>query len=292
MITTRLSSGRWVLLDTATYAMRSHPFSWERQAMAATLAVEDAVLSGRAAAALHGIDGFRRGALEVTVPRRSKGRTRLARVRRSDHRQVTQIRNIPCLTVAHTVLSLAGCVTADELDVAVDDVLARRLVPLDELQDRFASWAPSRRPGVGLLRTILTSKGGGFVPPTSRLERVLRAFLSEPGLPPFEYEYELPWWPPGQGRVDAYAPSCSLVVEADGRAWHTRERELARDLHRDNLATANGHGTLRFTWIDLTRYPDENRDILRQTVAVREGVPVSVAGSTTAAVANEASDRG
>ena len=31
---------------------------------------------------------------------------------------------------------------------------------------------------------------------------------------------------------------------------------MVRDRQRDNLAAANGHATLRFTWIDLTRYAD------------------------------------
>lgn len=102
MITTRLASGRWLSLDRGVYALASHPYSWERQAMAATLAVPNAVISGRPAAYLHGIDGFRRGSLELMVLRTQKARTSLARVRRTDHLQATTVQRIPCLTVAHT----------------------------------------------------------------------------------------------------------------------------------------------------------------------------------------------
>jgi very-short-patch-repair endonuclease len=83
------------------------------------------------------------------------------------------------------------------------------------------------------------------------------------------YEYELPWWPHGEGRVDAYAPSHSLIVEADGRAWHVRERDFIKDRRRDNAATAHGHATLRFTWVDLVEYPTENEELLRMTIASR-----------------------
>lgn len=186
------------------------------------------------------------------------------------------------------MLSLAGTVPEDRLDLAVDDVLARRLVTVDELQDRFAFAAPGRRRGFPALRRILGDKGGGFVPPTSELERRLRRFLVAPDLPRFEYEFGLPWWPPGQGRVDAYAPSCSLIVEADGRDWHTRERSMVADRRRDNIATANGHGTLRFTWVDLTRYVDENLAILRQTIATRDGITATVASLATAQVVDGA----
>lgn len=276
MISGRLRTRRWIRLDASVYALASHPFTWLRQAMAATLAIDASVLSGRAAAAAHAIEGFRPGALELAVPPACKATTRLAVVRRTDFLQRTLVERIPCLTVAHTVISLAGRATAEQLDVAIDDVVVRRLVTIDELQDRFATWAPRRRPGVGGLRAVLQAKGGGFVPPTSDLERVLRRFLETSGVPRFEYEHELPWWPPGQGRVDAYCAGCTLVVEADGRDWHTRERSLVHDRRRDNLATANGHGTLRFTWIDLTRYAAESTAILRQAVAVRGGrlVPI------------------
>lgn len=291
MIGTRIESGRWLRLDRGVYALASHPYTWHRQAMAATLAVPGAVVSGRSAACLHGIDGFRPGSLELMVLRTKKARTTLARVRRTDHLQSTTVLRIPCLTVAQTIVSLAGAIPNERLDAAVDDVLARRMVTIDELQDRFASTARGRRRGVGVLRRILGEKGGAFVPPTSELERRLRRFLAAADLPVFEYEFELPWWPEGQGRVDAYARSYSLIVEADGRDWHTREQSMIADRQRDNVATANGHGTLRFTWIDLTRYGAENGDVLRQTIATRAGITATLASFGTAQVLNEANVR-
>jgi very-short-patch-repair endonuclease len=272
MISVRLACRRWLALDRGVYALASHPFSWMRQAMAATLSVPGALLSGRSAAALHGLDGFRPGHLEIVVSRSRNGRSVLATVVRSDFAQGTRVNGIPCLTVAHTILSLAN-EAPDVLEGAIDHALTRRMVSIGELQDRFASWAPRRRPGVDQLRSILTARGDGTVPPTSALERILRTFLSSSGLPEFQFEYELPWWPEGEGRVDAYAPSCSLIVEADGRAWHARERDFVKDRRRDNLATAHGHATLRFTWIDLTRYAAENRDLLRMTVEHRPNAP-------------------
>jgi very-short-patch-repair endonuclease len=269
MISTRLASRAWVRLDTSVYALTSHPFSWERQAMAATLTSPGGLLSGRAAAALHGIEGFRKGRMEIVVPRGRSARTNLAIVRHSDFTQATRVDGIPCLTVAHTILSLAGSVSTPVLDSAVDHALGRRLVSIDELQDRFAKWAPRRRSGVDSLRAILSAMGGGHVPPTTRLERMLRECLAEAGLPEFLFEYELPWWSDGEGRVDAYSPACKLIVEADGRAWHVRERDFVKDRRRDNLATANGHATMRFTYVDLARYPAESLLLVAHAAASR-----------------------
>lgn len=150
-------------------------------------------------------------------------------MRRSDFVQGTTISGRPVLTAAHTIISLAARVSPLALETAVDDALVRRLVRLGELHDRFASWAPRRQPGVGDLREILRLRDDGGAPPTSQLERCLRRLLDDPTLPAFVYEHELPWRDSGQGRVDAYAPECSLIVEADGRAWHTREREFVSD---------------------------------------------------------------
>lgn len=275
MIDRRLATGTWLRLDTRLYALASHPFTWERQAMAATLAVEGSVLSGRAAAALHGIEGFRRARLEITVPRARRATTRLATVRRSDFAQATKVNGIPCLTVAHTVLSLAGRLQPARLDDAVDHVLGRRQVSLAELQDRFAAWAPRRPPGADAVRRILGAKGDAYAPPTSELERLLRGLVRVDGLPDFVFEYELPWWPEGDARVDAYAAVCTTIVEGDGRGWHARERDFVNDRRRDNLAAAHGHATLRFTYVDLLHYAGECRDLIARTAAVRGWSPAA-----------------
>jgi very-short-patch-repair endonuclease len=268
MIESRLASGTWVRLDRAVYALSSHPFTWERQAMAATLAVADSAISGRAAAALHGIGGIRPGALEVTAPSACKAKSDLATVRRSDFYQATRVRGIPCLTVAHTVLSMAPRFSVGVLGEVLDDALARRLVRLDEMQRVFTEWVPRRPAGAARLRTLLRERDDSFVPTTSVLERRLRRFLTTTGIR-FAYEYELPWWPRGEGRVDAYSRAHTLIVEADGRAWHTRERDFAKDRRRDNLAAANGHVTLRFTWADLRDDRGPCRELVRKTVATR-----------------------
>lgn len=48
-----------------------------------------------------------------------------------------------------------------------------------------------------------------------------------------------------------------LVVEADGRRWHTRVADFERDRARDVEALRHGHVVARFTWSQLTRRPDE-----------------------------------
>jgi very-short-patch-repair endonuclease len=48
-----------------------------------------------------------------------------------------------------------------------------------------------------------------------------------------------------------------LIVEADGRRWHTRRADFDRDARRDLFALARGYRTAHVTWAMLTGDPDE-----------------------------------
>lgn len=52
---------------------------------------------------------------------------------------------------------------------------------------------------------------------------------------------------PGVGEVDIVIGDF-LIVEADGRENHAREKERSKDLRRDAAAAAAGYTTLRFTY--------------------------------------------
>lgn len=52
---------------------------------------------------------------------------------------------------------------------------------------------------------------------------------------------------PGVGEVD-FVIGDRLIVEADGRQNHAREKERSKDLRRDAAAAAAGYTTLRFTY--------------------------------------------
>ena len=69
-----------------------------------------------------------------------------------------------------------------------------------------------------------------------------------------------------RGMDDALLPDHRLIIEADGRRWHTRMNDFDRDQRRTNEATARGWGTLHFTWVHLTHFTDDVIDVVRRTV--------------------------
>ena len=273
MISRRLATGAWLRLDEGAYTLTSHPFT------AAPMHGRDLGDSCRrdrrdcGARAPRPAD-FQAGRSRAAGPAFARNaRTSLATIRSASCVRRVTIDHIPCLPLVDTVLRLAGRISPANLAAAVDHVLVTKRVTIDELQDRFVECVPRRAAGRGQLRGLLESRGeSGFVPATSQLERWLRRMLGNAG-DEFVFEPSPPWWPNGEGRVDAYCAPCRLIVEADGRRWHTREADFVRDRRRDNVAVAHGHAVLRFTHFDLRNNRDTCLAHVDETIATRAWRP-------------------
>ena len=142
---------------------------------------------------------------------------------------------------ADCVVQLAGLVGGDRLEAIVGDQAHAHRRFLDDLRDRYVGIAHSRLPGIGNLRAVLAAYGEGAVPPRNELEQRLRLLLSTvANLPEVEFEATPPWYEPGEARVDALVRPWRLIVEADGRTWHTRVGDFERDRERDKPDDAAG----------------------------------------------------
>jgi very-short-patch-repair endonuclease len=95
-----------------------------------------------------------------------------------------------------------------------------------------------------------------YQPPTTELERLLYPFLDRDELPPYVRQAPISY-PTLTATVDAYIPDWRLIVEADGRRWHTRKEDFEKDRQRDNAALAAGLVVIRFTW-KMLRYERES----------------------------------
>lgn len=251
-VSRRVATGAWIRLDPSVYALAAMPATWRRALKAAELSAEGAGVSGRAALNLHGLPGFPPGRIEITVPSGASGRSRLALVHRSDRVELTRRDGIRVVTAEQALLDVAGRVSFERLESALDHGLMHGVVRLDRLRARYELLVSGRPRGSGVIRALLEERADGFTPAASELERRLQRLLRAPGLPPFLVQAPLPWWPRGRQRVDAFVPSWRLIVEADGRRWHSRVQDFERDRRRDQLAVAHGYRVLRFTWSHLT----------------------------------------
>jgi hypothetical protein len=269
MVHRRLAGGRWLRLECGVYALASAPTTWQRQYKAAELSAVNAALCRLPAGKVHALGGFKVVRPEIYVSYTSTTRNRLAVVHRTLGVPTTVVNGIRVTTVAQTLFDVVTRMRLDRLELAMDGALLERKTTVDELIDRRQAFEQGRRPGIGLWRALVDERSeDGWVPPESQLERALATVLAGlPGDPIVLRQVTMPWWQPGEGRVDSVLPEWRTFVEADGRRWHARVKDFDADRWRDNVAQAHGYRVLRFTHLHLTARPAEVRDLI---LSVRE----------------------
>ncbi len=260
----RLANGTLLLLSPNVWALPSNPPTWQRQYKAAELSVPDAAICGRAGGQVHGFDGSRVVRPAIAVPYGANARQSLADVRRAKDLPVTVVDGIRVTTVAQTLFDLLSSCPLTVVERALDGALLNRSVSVAALVERAEVLGRGHRPNVGVWRALIEERmAEGWAPSESHLETALDGILRLlPNGVRVLRQATPPWWKPGANRVDAYLPDWALVVEADGRRWHSRAVDFDRDRWRDNLAVANGHRVLRFTHTHLTCRPADVLDVL------------------------------
>jgi hypothetical protein len=269
MIRARHVSGEWVRLDHGVYGHVSVPPTWERSLMAAVLAEPWAVVSHRAAAALHELTGYRRGRPEITIRPDANARGRLAIAHRGVDVRTTTVRGVPVVTVAQAFIDLAQVSSDAKVATALSDRAQTSPALLEAIRDRYCELAPRGGRDLRSLRAILSRFGAGQPVERSHLEHRLAQVLTGRGMPEVVWEAPFPGRCPGLQRVDGLLPAWRLVVEGDGRTWHERLEDFERDRRRDAEAAAAGYLTLRFTYHQLTAEARWVRRIVLETGARR-----------------------
>lgn len=268
----RLRSGRWERVAPGVYGLPGASPSWRRALMAGCLqAGPSAVVSHEAAAALHGLAAFVPGPVVVMLAHGDHQHLRAGRLRQSTDLAAhhhTVVDGIAVTTVARTLVDLAGAVRPGRLRIAVEDALAAKQCTLDDLSRCHVELRRPGKRGMTAMNLVLRSLGPGPVRSATDLERRLRKVLVDGGLPGPVREHELPWARQTPGRVDLAYPDFRVIVEADSRRWHTRERDFELDRRRDRDAQLAGWDVYRFTWQDLTGDPAGVVDIVRRALAV------------------------
>ena len=109
----------------------------------------------------------------------------------------------------------------------------------------------------------------------SQLEKLLDEALRLAGLPEPSREHPLPSVQCMTGFVDRYYPEARWIIEADGRKWHDRRLQMAKDSERDTEAARCGFLTTRRMWEHLSSDPvgcaEALADIYRERVALFAG---------------------
>jgi predicted transcriptional regulator of viral defense system len=261
----RIHQGVYSLVPRELLTRKGH---W----MAAVLACgPGAVLSHRNAAALHQLRDNARAKIDVTVPSRS-GRSRpgidVHRAPNLEPADITIVDNIPCTSVARTLLDLADVIAQRPLERAFDESEIRQLFDLRAIEDQLA-----RNPTRGAsksVRRLLEEHYIGSTPTESELEEAFYAFCRRYNLPKPEFQR---WLDLGDGgapiRADFLWRRQRVIVETDSRKYHGTHQARERDPRRDQRALVAGWQPVRTTWRQVTRRPQELGPTLVKLVAER-----------------------
>jgi very-short-patch-repair endonuclease/predicted transcriptional regulator of viral defense system len=275
----RVAAGRLTRIHRGVYAVGHGRLTLRGHWMAAVLAYgQDAVLSHRSAAALHGIRPDNRPKSDVTVP----GRSARSRSRIDVHASttltaadVTTIDAIPCTSLARTLLDLAEVVNRRAVEKAINQAEVLRIFDLRAVHE-VLSRAAGRR-GASVLRSVLADYGGPTLTKQELEERFL-ALCRAARLPQPEVNA---WITLGDGiayKIDFLWRRERLAVETDGWESHGTRQAFENDRRRDRLLSLAGWTVVRFTWRDVERQPDEVTTTLARLWSARSGAPTAGAG--------------
>jgi very-short-patch-repair endonuclease len=274
MISHRVAGGRWTLLHPGVYGIAGAPPSWERALWAAHLAAGPAtVVSHDTALLVRGVDDRHvpRHPLRLIGRHGAHHRVRGAVVHQIDDlapHHVDRVDGLATTTPARSIVDIAAIAGAKRLGDLVD-IVTDRLTSVAHISACMADVARPGKRGLSRLGRVLDERGPGYVPPQSELESVMFTALATSGLPAPRRQFPLPGRGAVEGTVDAAYLDERVILEADGRRWHTRIRQLRRDHERDAEAARAGWQTLRLLYEQLIESPADQAAVVADVLAVR-----------------------
>jgi very-short-patch-repair endonuclease len=254
-----LAASRLTHEAEGVYGMPGWPESWWREVWRAFLATgPDAVVSHETAAAVHRLTNFPRGRIVLTTKHGDHHWHGLADMRQSTDLRPEHVRirdGLPVTTPVRTLFDLAAVTGRERLATAVEDAHITGQCRLEELIALFTDLRRPGKHGMKKLGRILAERGPGYIPPESALERLLLKILRNAGLPKPRLQAQLPWRSTLPSRCDALYEDQRIILEADGRRWHTRVDQMANDRRRDREALNHGYRPYRFIYEELRHDP-------------------------------------
>jgi hypothetical protein len=218
--------------------------------MAAVLACgPGAALSHRSAGQLWGLVPTSAAAPEVTRPRPFR---RQAGIRAHHSRlsadELVLVDGIPVTSVSRTLLDLAGMLTRNQLERALNEAEVLRLTDRLSVSDLLERYP--RRGGSAALRALFRDRMAARGITRSELERRFQAVLDGTDLPCPRRNAHVSV----RGRffeVDCLWAAQRLIVELDGRESHGTDLAFEKDRERDRLLLVDDWRVTRVTWRQL-----------------------------------------
>jgi hypothetical protein len=251
----RLHQRRWQRAERGVLVAHSGPLTPNQRLWAAVLgAGRDAVLAGTTAAALEGLRGYDRPAIDVLIPagRRVKPMTgvRVHRTAVLPHDHVRWVGSPPRTTIARSVVDAAAWAsTDDDARAIIAAAFQQNRVQPGDLTGVLGVMPRSRRRGL-VIETATLAAGGAHALTELNLVTLCRRH----GLPRPDQQVHRTDSSGRDRYLDAYWAPYRLHVEVDG-SWHLEVRTWWADMQRQNDLWISGDRVLRFPGWALLHEP-------------------------------------
>lgn len=265
-IDARIRGGRLHPRHRGVYSVGHRRLSRAGRYLAAVLSAGDgAVLSHRSAADLWRLRASTDGRIDVIATTHQRGdREVLVHRTTLGAGDITTCQGVPITTPLRTIVDLASCVPAHQLEPAIRQAVYRRLTTTTLLAEAVDQYGGRR--GVRSLRRALASLGEAPGRTRSDLEDRFIRFLRKHSLPMPELNAAMRV----DGRdieVDCLWRAQRVIVELDGRAGHDSTIAFESDRARDAALTAGGWRVVRVTWARIKNDPARLAHQLRALLA-------------------------
>ncbi len=268
----RVSSGFLVPIGPRSFRLAGAPDTWRQRLHAVSFDLgPTALVSHRAAAALHGFDSFTEGAIEFTVPRRNRERASVPVLVLHSSGTLPPldrctIENFAATSAARTIVDLAAVSTVEQIGRAVDSAVRDGSASADFLGRRLAELRGAGRDGVRRVDRALIDGGGH-----SHLERRFLALMRQHGLPRPMCQVVHRVEGRTVARVDFQFPGSAVIVEVLGWRPHSSSERQRHDLRRHAELASMGYVVLPFSYGDVVERPEFVVGIVRAALSAALG---------------------
>jgi very-short-patch-repair endonuclease len=169
---------------------------------------------------------------------------------------------LPVTTPARALLDLADDSTQRELELALDEALALKLMTRAQVR-AVVKRAGRGRWGAPALQALVEARGPSSIT-RSVGENRLRELILDAKIPLPHMQDPLHGF-----QADFHWRAARYVVEFDGYQFHSTLRAFKRDREKQRIFQRHGIQLDRFTWEEITRFPLATAAHIAATVAER-----------------------
>lgn len=246
----RLRNGMLTQVGSRTYTFAATVLDYRGSLLAGLLDLGPGTLiTARAGAALHGLDGFGEDHLDYLVPREIRGRHTRGRVRSSsDIARIDRVTvdGLAVTSATRTIIELLGLVDDRELGNAIDSACRKGLTAPAALRRRLEQLGRKGRAGVAAFERVMSYEGV-----QSWLERRFLDAILAAGLPRPEVQRIYRRDRKHVARVDFDFDPFRVVVEVGGRRGYMSAEDRQRQERRRNELQLLGKVVYFFTTEDV-----------------------------------------